>query len=281
MKDLAIRLDVSTRTAYRYLELLQDIGFLFENNTDYVYKVVRSKTDSYLTISFTKQEVDLIIDRLPQESPLNKAIRDKLYIHSDILSLPNKILAADFGKNIRLLDKAIRDKKRVILQGYSSAHSNKKEDYRVEPIQLDDNYQRLYAFDLESRELRNFKTPRIEQTKVLEQDQWFSEKYSQDIKVDCFGWMIEDNTWDIELDMSRGAYHIIKEENPSIEKDTTEQPDDRFLLKTTVANLLPATSMILRLPGEIRVISPLELEAEAAKRLLRLDFFDKYFRALT
>jgi hypothetical protein len=121
----------------------------------------------------------------------------------------------------------------------------------------------------------------MEEVELMDQSQWYTDNYSDKMQIDCFGWMIEDNTWGIELDMSRGAYHIIKEENPAIEKDTIEQPDNRFILKTTVANLLPVTSMILRLPGEIKVIRPIELEAVTAERLQRLDFFDKYFRALT
>ncbi len=281
MKDLAVRLDVSNRTAYRYLEVLQNIGFLFEQREDHTYKLVRSKVNNDMTISFTKQEMEFVMDQIPADSKYYKSIRDKFYIHSDILSLPNKVLAADFGRNIRMLDRAIQNKKRVILHGYSSAHSNQKEDYKIEPINLDDNYQRLFAYDLNVSELKQFRTERIESVAITEETQWFSDKYTDDIKMDCFGWMIEDTTWDIELEMSRGVFHMIKEENPGITKNTMELEGNRFLLTTTVADLRPVTSLVLRFPGEIKIIKPREIEEEAARRLQKLDFFGKYFKALS
>ena|SRR5690606_5716858 len=281
MKDLAVRLNISARSAYRYLEVLQNIGFIFEDNSDHVYKLIQSTQNKHLTISFTKQEMDFILDQLPTDGENYKSIRDKLYIHSDILTLPNKVQAAEFGRNIRLLDKAIQDKQRVILRGYSSAHSNHKEDYKIEPVQLDDNYQRLYAYDLEVRDMRQFKTERIELVERCDEDQWFTSGYLDKIKTDCFGWRLEEVTWKIELEMTRAAYLIFRDVHPVIEKDTREIAENTFLLSTTVASLLPVTSMILQMPGEIRVIKPRDLEEEAAKRIQKLDFFKKYFRPVS
>ncbi|MBY5958965.1 WYL domain-containing protein [Membranicola marinus] len=281
MNDLAVRLNVSTRTAYRYLTVLKNAGFLFEEIGDHTYKLIQAKRDKHISISFTQQEVEYITSRITENAPAYKSIYDKLYIHSDILQLPNKVLAADFGRTIRMLDRAIRAKKRVTLVGYSSAHSNDKDNYKVEPIQLEDNYQRLYAYDLKAKKVHQYKTERIEKVELLNESQWFTQDYSDKIETDCFGWMIEDTTWDIELEMSRGAYHIIKEENPGIAQFSSELSDNRFLLQATVANLLPVTSIILRLPGEIRVIRPKVIEAEAAKRLQKLDFLEKYYTPLT
>lgn len=279
MKELAVRLDVSVRTAYRYLDLLRNAGFLFEETGDHAYKLVQAKRKTHISLSFTQHEVEYIMNQIDNDTPFHKSIYDKLYIHSDILQLPTKVLAADFGRTIRILNRAIRDKKRVHLIGYSSAHSNDKDDYKVEPIQLEDNYQRLYAYDLDALKVHQYKTERIENVELLTERQWFTQ--DDKIETDCFGWMIEDTTWDIKLNMSRGAYHIIKEENPAIAKFSSELPDNRFLLETAVANLLPVTSIILRLPGEITVITPKEIEAEAAKRLQKLDFFEKYFVPLS
>lgn len=278
MEDLIMRRDVPLRTTYRYL-VLQNLGFLFELIADHVYKLIQSNQKKHLTISLVKQEMDLILDQLPEERAYYNSIRDKLYIYSDIKS--RKVLAADFGLSMQLVDAAIHINKRVILYGYSSAHKNQKEDYCIEPGQLDDIHQRLYAFDLGARDIRQFKTERIDSVDMLKQAQWYTDRYSTKNETDYFGWRIEDATWDIELEMSWGVYRMIKEENPGIAKGTIELEGNWFLLTTTVADLRPVMSMVLRFPGEIKVIKPSEIEEEAARRLQKLDFFENYFKALS
>ena len=104
MNDLAVRLGISGRSAYRYLEILKNIGFLFEQTSDHKYKIIDSGPKKHLNFSFTKHEVDEIMKLLPEDLPIRKSIRDKLYIHSDILQLPNKGQSSSPGLNRTMLE---------------------------------------------------------------------------------------------------------------------------------------------------------------------------------
>lgn len=281
IKELAFSLNVDLRTAYRYKEIIEKIGYhLDKNDTTNRYKLKTAK-NSPLALTFSQEEVDFVLKHLPNDAHSFAGIKQKLYINSDIQFIPDRLLEVEFGMNIQNLQTAINERKRVVLKDYSSVNSNRCRDIIMEPINMEDHYKRLYGYDLEKKTVVQYKTERIGSVEILEQSQFYTNKLSAKVETDVFWWIFKSTRWELELLMSRGAYHLMKEEYPRSESQVTELKDGKFKLKTEVADLKAVASMILRMPGEIEIITPLELQEEIVEKIKKLPFFNKHFRSLS
>lgn len=281
IKELAFSLNVELRTAYRYKDIIEKIGYQLEKNeTTNRYKLKTVK-NSPLALTFSQEEVDYILDHISGEDHFFAGIKQKLYINSDIQFIPDRLLEVEFGMNIQKLRTAILNRKRVVLREYNSVNTNSCRDILLEPVHMEDHYKRLYAYDLEKKKIIQYKTERIGVVEILDQSQFFTGKLSKKIETDVFWWILDKQKWEIELLMSRGAYFLMKEDYPRIESKVKEVEEGKFKLATEVADLRAVASMILRMPGEFEVISPPELEKEIAHKVMKLPFFDKYFSLLS
>lgn len=282
MKELAFSLNVDLRTAYRYKEIIEKIGYqLDKNEATNRYKLKTSKS-SFLSLTFSQEEVDYILKCLPEDQgEYFSGIKQKLYINSDIQFIPDRFLEVEFGTNIKNLKTAITEKKRVILMDYNSVNSNRCRDIVIEPIHMEDHYKRLYGFDLEKRKLIQYRTERIGQVKLLDKSHFFTQNQPKKIETDIFWWIIDNERWHLKIIMSRGAFHLLKEEYPRSESFVSEINENQYQLETEVADLRPVASMILRMPGEFEIISPNQLENEIAKKIEKLPFIQKFFKPLT
>lgn len=281
MKELAELLAVSVKTAYRYKERAENIGFLLEKNSATNRYKLASKHSPGLNLSFSQQEVDVILKGLKGKSDLLQRIKNKVYIHSDLQYVPGKLLEIEFGQNIKLLQKAITKKNRVLLKNYNSANSNSLRDIVTEPVIMQDYYQRLYGYSPGKKKMMQYKTERIGQVEILPQRQMFTDRHIKNPKTDLFWWVFDEESYSIRLELTRGAYHMVREEFPRIQACTREKEEGVFELETEVASLKAVSSLILRYPGEIRVLSPRELEEFTAHRLAELPFLKKYFKPLS
>lgn len=282
MKELALALGISSKSAYRYVENLRTVGFVIEPlESTHIYQIQQPSKNWRIELTFTQEEVDFILKNMPDHGDLLRTVKDKLYVHSDLLTIPNKILEVQFGNNIAFLQKAIKARKQVRLTGYSSANSNEKKDILVEPVDMQDHYRRLYAFDTVKQQLVQFKTERIEVVELLDSYHFYNNLKPESIKTDAFWWVLDEVVKPVELKLSLTAYQIIKEEYPRIEKHTEQIDAKTFILRTEVADFRPVTSIILRLPEEIEVLSPPELELAVAERIKKHGFFEKYFKQLS
>eukprot|EP01136_Pigoraptor_vietnamica_P036700 Opistho-1_new@103637 len=282
MKELATTLNISNKSAYRYVDSLRSVGFSIEaKEASHIYIIENKNNHWDLNLTFSQEEVDFILKNIPENEDLLKTIKYKLDVHSDLLTIPNNVLEAQFGKNIAILQDAIKNRKQVFLKGYSSANSNVKKDILVEPVDMQDHYRKLYAFDTVKKRLVQFKTERIDIIELKKENHFWSNLKPESIKTDVFWWIKDGNEKNIELKLSLTAYQIIKEEYPRIEKHTKQINATSFILKTEVADFRPVTSLVLRLPEEIKIISPPELELAVIERIKKHDFFSKYFSALS
>lgn len=280
MKELAASLEIASKSAYRYVENLKSVGFEISEIGQHRYKIENPRKQFSFSLDFSLEETDFILKHLPEDPDLLPGIRQKLILHSDLLSAPNRILEAEQGMNIALLQEAIRKGKRVKVFGYASANSNEIKDKVVEPVVMLDFYRRLYAVDVTDRKLIQLKTERIECIELTDQDQ-FNLIDPKEIHVDAFWWVKGNDTYNISLKLSLSAYHIIAEEYPRIKQYCVAENENTYLFRTEVANLKPVTSLVLRLPEEIEVLGPPELESAIVERIKHHTFFRKYFMALS
>jgi proteasome accessory factor C len=274
MKQLAFALDVSEKTAYRYKDTLCELGFRLERNDySHQYKIV-DKVPMDLNLAFSQEEVDFIMSNLPKGSDLTPGISNKLYIHSDILSVPGALQEIGFGKAVKSLQRAIEKKKRVILKDYSSANSNEQRDILAEPVKLEDHYRRLYAFCPERKKIMQYKTERIGEVKITSGKQFYTLHNTGDIETDPFWWVFENDRYKVTLDMNMGVYHMVREDYPRIETYVTELDENRYRLETEVANLAPVSSLILRFPEGVQNVEPDELKSYTIGRLKYSPFWN-------
>ncbi|TVR77366.1 MAG: WYL domain-containing protein [Saprospirales bacterium] len=273
MRELAALLGVSYKTAYRYKEKVESIGFQLEKNpTTHRYKIA-GKNRPEFNLSFSQQEVDFILNAINGDSEMHNRIRNKVYIHSDLQYLPGKLIEVTFGHNIKQLQKAIKDRKRVVLKAYNSVNSNSCRDILTEPVIMQDYYKRLYGYTPEKRKMIQYKTERIGSVEILQEGQMFTDRHIQNPETDVFWWMFEDRSWEVSLEFNRGAYHMIREEYPRIDELTSEIKEGIFRFNGRLASLVPPASIVLRFPGEVRIVSPPELENLCFEKLKKLPFF--------
>lgn len=278
MQELAGKLSCSLKTAYRYLEIVQKLGYEVNLEDNNRYKAPINNRQPMYDMLFSLEEVDTIKQLLEGEAnSRQKTILNKVLIHSENQFVPHKILGGSFVDNINAIKTAIANDKRIMITGYASANSNKKSDFMIEPLKLDDYYRRLYC--IRDNELRQLKTERIGSVKILESNRFWS-KDVPNIETDDFFWVFEKERINVVLELSLAAYEIIKEEYPRVIEHTKVE-GNKYIYDAEVANLKAITSLILRLPEEIIVISPLALEKAVVERIKKFPFFEKYFIPLS
>jgi hypothetical protein len=262
IKQIEESLGMSKTTTYDIKKVLEEIGFqIKKHEKTNRYEIEKKPKELQIHLSFTAEEVDLIknsLDGKVQESALG-VILDKLYVHSDLLTIPNKVLEAQFGINIANVQQAIRLKKQVMLKGYRSASSNTISDRLVEPIDLQDNYRRLYVYDVEKRAIYQYKMERIDEVVVCKE----SFKYffhHRKIETDVF-WIDGSPKFRLALKLQLSAFEILKEEFPRVTSFTQRLSDTEYYLEAEIArgSFLTISSFILSLPGQVEVVNPPEL----------------------
>ncbi|HAI77255.1 MAG TPA: hypothetical protein DCM08_13535 [Microscillaceae bacterium] len=270
IEQLAQSLKVSGATVYRMIADLKEFGYEIERDAyNHRYSLVK-KYRVDLSIQFSQAEVDLIYQHL--EGKVDKTILtpilDKLYVHGDLLAIPPRIVEARFGKNIALLQESLQIGKAVWLKGYRSASSNQVRDRYVVPLALLDNYRRLFAWNVEKKEIYQFKTDRVDEVKPdLAPFAWGNQR-PPTIETDVF-WIDASSKQPtlLQVDLSLTAYEIMREEYPRIEEFTKSLGKNRFLLTTQINDFQVISSFFLRLPGEIRILAPDSLVAYIKQRM--------------
>lgn len=246
-------LSSSERTVYRYLDLLEELGFVVRRDSDNrVYIEVASGDNRELV--FTGEESRFLHDLLissGKKHKLRDSVLQKLYVNSDLQVSSNLLLKAHLGKIIHAVAEAIQQKKQVMLKKYHSANSNDISNRLVEPIRFTDNYQNIVAFEVASGKNKYFNIERITEA-VITRSGMKHQKLHKYSPPDVFGFSSNGKTFEIDLTLSLRAAVILKEEypltSPLIKK---EKRDYRF--RATVYDLKPVTRFVLGFMGEIKV----------------------------
>lgn len=109
---------------------------------------------------------------------------------------------------ILTLTEAIDHQYKVILKGYASSNSNELKDRIVVPVNLVYNNENLWAYDLEKKELREFRLARIKEIDVL------PEKYTHSFKegeADIFRWINPKVSYHVKLKLKVSALNTLME----------------------------------------------------------------------
>ncbi|PWJ43863.1 helix-turn-helix transcriptional regulator [Sediminitomix flava] len=149
----------------------------------------------------------------------------------------------------------------ISLRDYEAPSTNTIEDYEIEPIKLFDGGRRLYAYDLKSKQLLDFKLTRAGAVEITKQEIKHQHLY-QDRFHDAFGWSCEiGKEIPIQFEMDRLAGRMIQENYPDVKITSIHRIDGVFIYqyKGKVANYKGVGRFVLSLPSHIRNIQPQSL----------------------
>ena len=255
--ELASKLGMSYRSVYRYIDTFKASGFVIEKLQKNVYKVgkmPRSHVDMSKLIYFSEEEAYLVnsmIDGLHPTNQLKIDLKKKLSAIYSCTSIANYVHSEDTVSNIQELEKAVREKKKVILKAYESANSKGVNDRFVEPFEFTTNCIDIWGYDLEKKECRVFKISRISSVVILE-DYWTNEDKHQKSKTDCFRMSSFEQT-PVKLELSLRAKNLLLEEYPLAQADIKEI-DGKWILDTMVSNMAGVGRFVIGLADEVKII---------------------------
>ena len=257
IEELASKLGMSYRSVYRYIDTFKASGFVIEKLQKNVYKVgkmPRSHVDMSKLIYFSEEEaylVNSIIDGLHPTNQLKIDLKKKLSAIYSCTSIANYVHSEDTASNIQELEKAVREKKKVILKAYESANSKGVNDRFVEPFEFTTNCIDIWGYDLEKNECRVFKISRISSV-VIHEDYWTNEDKHQKSKTDCFRMSSFEQT-PVKLELSLRAKNLLLEEYPLAQADLKEI-DGKWILDTMVSNMAGVGRFVIGLADEVKII---------------------------
>lgn len=252
----------SQRTVYRYLDLIEELGFELNKNFKNQYFI---EDDSNTTSTFSEEEASYLKTLLltaGKDSLLNDSILKKIQITSEVNIATKLTLKAHLGKNVSQISEAINLKNQIIIKDYHSLSSNNISDRIVEPISFTDNYEALIAFEVEAKKTKIFKTERINSVEILEKSFKHKDEHIK-YKPDAFGFAPKDNgkQFDIKLKMNLKAYLLMKEEYPQTLNYIDKHKDDKhYQLEMKVNSLKPIIRFCDGLKDEIEFIDNLKEE---------------------
>lgn len=257
IEELASKLGMSYRSVYRYIDTFKASGFVIEKLQKNVYKVgkmPRSHVDMSKLIYFSEEEAYLVnsmIDGLHPTNQLKIDLKKKLSAIYSCTSIANYVHSECTVSNIQELEKAVREKKKVILKAYESANSKGVNDRFVEPFEFTTNCIDIWGYDLEKKECRVFKISRISSVVILE-DYWTNEDKHQKSKTDCFRMSSFEQT-PVKLELSLRAKNLLLEEYPLAQADIKEI-DGKWILDTMVSNMAGVGRFVIGLADEVKII---------------------------
>lgn len=254
IRFMANFLECTERTAYRYIDLLKQLGFDIqkeEHNKFFILSDIQ-------TDGFTPEETSYMVQMIKtvgKESKLKDSVLKKIYLKSEVSEQANLILKAHLSKLVEKINFAINNNKKVILVKYHSVNSNHISDRLVEPFQFTENYNSICAFEINSKQNKYFNLERIIDVEVLDELQENKALFEFET-TDVFGFTERNGKkFEVELQLSLRAYILFKESNSALEKYITKIKDtDLYLLRININNPKPIVSLIRGFKDEIKII---------------------------
>lgn len=269
VEELSSKLDTSIRTIYRYIDTFKEAGFLINKSGDHFRIDKRSKyfKDISQLVHFTEEEAYILNSAIESIDPTNtikQNLKAKLASVYDFKMLAECVVKGENARNVNSIIEAIENKKQIVLQNYTSAHSKNVSDRLVEPLSFTTNYIQVWAYEVSSGKNKLFKLSRIGSVEVLENDWEFESEHKEGL-MDLF----RINSFEqipIKLKLGLRASSLLVEEYPLAEKYLSPAPDypSFSILETYVCGYEGVGRFVLGLLDDIEI-----LEGEGLKDFLK------------
>jgi proteasome accessory factor C len=264
VKRLASRFQVSTRTIYRYFDILRECGFQIEKSGN--RRRFKQPSDSLnLLPQFTAIEAELIrkaILALSPEDSRRNGLLNKLNVITDPAHIADMIVDAKTAGNVSALLTAVRKQKRVVLHHYHSPNSETTQNRTVDPLGFSTNMKYLLAFDPDHQKVIQFKPERIEIVEVTG-TMFEPDKRYQVEKPDLFG-MNGTPHREVILRLNSRALRLLLEEFPEsrnlpglADAENLKNPENKnHTITLPVKGYDGVGRFVLGLPGEAVPLGP-------------------------
>lgn len=278
VEDIALRLGISPRSVYRYIDTFRDAGFVVKK----VNNCPKLDTDSpYFKdiselIHFTEEEAYILksaIESIDETNVLKQNLKKKLYTVYDYNILADTLVSGKNGRNVQRLVQAFEKKKQVVLMDYSSAHGNDVRDRVVEAYAFTTNYVQVWCYCPDERTNKLFKVSRINGVEILSEP-WQYEAEHKVGFIDVFR-ISSDVLIPVRLKLNLRAANLLMEEYPLASREMVQLTENTWLLETMVCSLEGVGRFVMGLPGDVEI-----LDGEELRGYVR-DVSGRYFESLT
>ena len=257
VEEIAARLSITTRSVYRYIDTFRSAGFVIKRKNGCIRL---DKSSPYFQeiselIHFTEEEAYILksaIESIDENNILKQNLKKKLYTVYDYKILAETIVHSRLSRNVHQLVKAMENQQTVILKKYASSHGNDIRDRKVEAFAFTTNYEQVWCYCLEDREVKLFRVSRIGAVEMLPV-LWQHKVEHVEGFIDIFR-MHSNRKLPILLKLGLRATSLLEEEFPLAAPQLQKLPDNQWLLKTEVCSYEGVGRFVLGLPGEIEII---------------------------
>jgi proteasome accessory factor C len=263
-------LECGNSSIYRYLDLLELLGYQIDKNEYHQYFLF-DPSDT-IKANFNIEEIELIMGftaALPESHPLKNSIKAKIYDHSPLLPLVDELINKALADHIHKINTAITDRKCIILKNYHSLQSDTIEDRLVEPHQLIASKCQLVAYEIESNQIKHYKINRIDKVELTSND---CNHHNIGDPYDIFGFAGK-VAIPVKLELDKRAYQLLIEEYSDAKHYCKQSKNgDTYIFKYEVRNVKGIARFVLGLINHVKAIDSPELVAEIKERLEKCPF---------
>ncbi|MBK5196026.1 MAG: HTH domain-containing protein [Proteiniphilum sp.] len=257
VEEIAEKLSISPRSVYRYIDTFREAGFVIKkkNNCIRLDKSSPYFKDISELIHFTEEEAYILksaIESIDENNILKQNLKKKLYTVYNYKILAETIVNGRHSRNVRQLVQAMEEQQTVLLKNYSSSHGNDIRDRKVEAFAFTTNYEQVWCYCLEDREVKLFRVSRIGVVEVLTEP-WKHVAAHVAGYIDIFR-MHSNLKLPLKLKMGLRSSSLLAEEFPLASKQLQKISDNEWILDTEVCSYDGVGRFIMGLLEDIEII---------------------------
>jgi HTH domain protein len=276
--QMAERSRLHPRRVYRLLETFPRVGLTLERQS-HSYRLradapFLKRVTSFL--HFTPDEVltlRQILTAVPNSSVQARLLREKLeHSTSESLFIPPDVDEVT-GRNIRTMFEAIEGERIVVLRGYRSSRSQKRDRY-VEPYAFLPGNRDVRCFEISTRTNKTFNLSRAEEVELVDL-RWSYREEHRPLLVDLFHFSGECTTR-VALRLGVLAKSVLLDEYPQAERRLTQEDDSHWLWEDEFCSMKGVGRFVMGLLEDIEIVDAPELEdyireqiSQAATRFMK------------
>ncbi|AKU69252.1 helix-turn-helix transcriptional regulator [Prevotella fusca] len=257
IEELCKRMELSRRNFYYLLDFIKHAGFIVFKNQGCYHIDRRSPffTQLLQTIQFTDRDIKTIHSVLMMagnDSEMVNQLRQKLENAYSLSVSADSPVRRQMDSNLKMLRKAMNEKRTVRLVGYSSPHSHTVKDRIVEPFLLLHDNQDVRCHELVSGANKTFKISRMTGVEMLDTP-WLHEDSHRQVFTDIFMFSSEERHR-VRLRLGQLSHNLFVEEYPQGAHYVTPNEDGSWLLDIEVCDYRGLGRFVLGLFKDIEVV---------------------------
>lgn len=269
--ELMRSLDLSSSSVYRYIQLLDDLGYpvdsnKFSNRHFIQYNASREGKNTNTLESEEAIYLQEILQQYAGNSSVAKSILHKFDLNLNLIPLADSLTHLHTTRMVQIAVRGIEMGKCLQLKGYKSLTGEDTRDRWIEPLDVTQDRKYLIGWDKALDDQRQFKIIRIQDIDILEEKVTPNRMASP---MDLFG--LTGESWlSVQMELSSLAYNLLVEEFP-YSTQYIRNRGNKFIFEGIVRNWKGIGRFVLGLPGEIKVLAPLDFKNYLKKRLVSFD----------